>query len=701
MLNIAFPSTVHRRIACVGRSILLVLMAVGALAQTAAGAEFNLAAHDTLSAVELNRGDTIAFTLRNGDVRRIELISTSARVLFTTLKELKKSQAGAGTLYEMSADVRIDGHPFVLRRYVASQEAFYEPYVINGVRFWLDAVGDIATFLNFNHGDCQPRRDARLALQDASLRICPEELLPWYNNPSRFINIADSYNGDDCWLGPYFGADAHGGLDINQPLGSVNFTPLRLDDHFYFNSLAKGDNNNRWRGVRRWANGDVWMIQTHHLLSLIVPEHTPMAAGDPIGYAAGIRIGDHAHSHYNFKVLPAGSKEDIDLDPWILFWQIFEDAKQRAGEVHASMTPLRPARTGMAVNFESTGSRPGPGRPQLRYSWSFGDGGGSLEAAPSHTYAQPGVYAVTLTVHDGSNAATTTQHLTVNGSPVAGPTLSLAAPDETNWRPRPLDAQDVYGIVPSGRPRLLEFVARPGKPAPRARDIQLVNTGGGILPPGAVRIDQGGGAGWLKWELHGTGNQQLVRVRVDAAGLPGALYTARMTIEVPGALNASQSFEVNLLVPTYERKGSRAVIVDNAGVGFSATPWFWIGHRFHGVPAKGHADFYLLNGGRARQDGYARFTPDLRAGRHDVTFADTTPFSADAGFTVRIRHAHGEETRWIEPAKSRVIGTFDFADGIDGFVEITTAGSRGQVCADAVIFKPLVSPPGRQKERVP
>lgn len=33
---------------------------------------------------------------------------------------------------------------------------------------------------------------------------------------------------------------------INQPLGSVNYPPHRVDDHYYFNSLAKGDNNNRW-----------------------------------------------------------------------------------------------------------------------------------------------------------------------------------------------------------------------------------------------------------------------------------------------------------------------------------------------------------------------------------------------------------------------------------------------------------------------
>jgi len=41
---------------------------------------------------------------------------------------------------------------------------------------------------------------------------------------------------------------------------------------------------------------------------------------------------------------------------------------------------------------------------------------------------------------------------------------------------------------------------------------------------------------------------------------------------------------------------------------------------------------------------------------------------------------------WVEPLKSRAIGTFEFAEGTDGFVEILSKESRGQVVADAVRF---------------
>jgi hypothetical protein len=41
------------------------------------------------------------------------------------------------------------------------------------------------------------------------------------------------------------------------------------------------------------------------------------------------------------------------------------------------------------------------------------------------------------------------------------------------------------------------------------------------------------------------------------------------------------------------------------------------------------------------------------------------------------------------PNPTKVIGTFEFNEGTDGFVEILAEGSEGQVPADAVIFKKI------------
>jgi PKD repeat protein len=47
------------------------------------------------------------------------------------------------------------------------------------------------------------------------------------------------------------------------------------------------------------------------------------------------------------------------------------------------------------------------------HSWTFGDGGTSTAASPSHTYASAGTYTVTETVQDGGNNATSTKSASV------------------------------------------------------------------------------------------------------------------------------------------------------------------------------------------------------------------------------------------------------------------------------------------------
>ena len=55
---------------------------------------------------------------------------------------------------------------------------------------------------------------------------------------------------------------------------------------------------------------------------------------------------------------------------------------------------------GVAVAFSGAGSTD-PDNDPLTYAWSFGDGGTSTGATPSHSFAAPGTYTVTLTVSDG------------------------------------------------------------------------------------------------------------------------------------------------------------------------------------------------------------------------------------------------------------------------------------------------------------
>ncbi len=163
----------------------------------------------------------------------------------------------------------------------------------------------------------------RLAVQDASLRICPVLLHPWCPLPKGGLRIEDCYRGEDCWMGPYGGGDAHGGLDINHPAGTPLWTPIAFDEQYFFDTLAGGANNNRWRGLHRWDDGATWILQSHHIVELLVPEHTPLPAGLKYALSAGTLTGVQEHSHFVFKI--EDERGEFMLDPWILFWQMYRD----------------------------------------------------------------------------------------------------------------------------------------------------------------------------------------------------------------------------------------------------------------------------------------------------------------------------------------------------------------------------------------
>ena len=285
------------------------------------------AARPTLTAVEMDLGDELHFTLRDGTTRRIKLLESKASVHSSNLATLPAPGPAAKVVLRMHFRVQIDGVDVSVSRWVGNQESFYQPWELFGLRLWFDASAQLFDHLKENHGECTPRKAARLAVQDATLGICPVLLHPWCPLPAGGLRIEDCYQGSDCWMGPYFGVEAHGGLDINHPAGTPIWTPFALDDHGCFDTLARGANNNRWRGIRRWADGSSWIIQVHHLVRLLVPEGGPVDAGTHLADGAGVWIGSHEHSHFVFGVIEPGASDadKILLDPWILFWQMYRD----------------------------------------------------------------------------------------------------------------------------------------------------------------------------------------------------------------------------------------------------------------------------------------------------------------------------------------------------------------------------------------
>lgn len=295
---------------------------------------YEIKAKPTLTAFEMNKGEALHFILFDGSKVIIELLDTGAEITSTTLKTPGVEEPEGRTTYHFRAVFKINGRTKILRREVPTRKSFYEPELISGVSIWLDAVDDIFSFMNETHGPCRPnkncshnlpeRRSARIAIQDASAGICPEKIFPWCPLPPEGLDIKDCFRGEDCWLGCFDGASAHGGLDINHPRGTPLYAPFGVDCHFLYNSIESGHNNNRWRAIRGWDDGSHWIIESSHMISLTKEQNTPLSPGSQYAIGAGVYVGNIPHTHFAFSVFERG--ELIRLDPWILFRQMYIDS---------------------------------------------------------------------------------------------------------------------------------------------------------------------------------------------------------------------------------------------------------------------------------------------------------------------------------------------------------------------------------------
>ena len=121
----------------------------------------------TLTAIELDRGDTFELITRVGHPFRMQLVSTEAEIVRTTLKQLKAEESGARTDCRFRCVVAINDTEHCLEREVSTQRSFYEPWEIDGVRLWFDAVQDIFEFLTETH-EAGPFRPPGRGLPDLS-----------------------------------------------------------------------------------------------------------------------------------------------------------------------------------------------------------------------------------------------------------------------------------------------------------------------------------------------------------------------------------------------------------------------------------------------------------------------------------------------------------------------------------------------------
>ncbi|MEM7350090.1 MAG: PKD domain-containing protein [Acidobacteriota bacterium] len=112
------------------------------------------------------------------------------------------------------------------------------------------------------------------------------------------------------------------------------------------------------------------------------------------------------------------------------------------------VAPVSP-RVNLPVQFSDTST----GAPDT-WAWSFGDGATSIEADPTHTYAEPGTYAVDLTVSRGERVDTITTEIEIRDRTCAsGDNILCLAQDRFEVEVEWTDFQNQTGrgtVAPQG-----------------------------------------------------------------------------------------------------------------------------------------------------------------------------------------------------------------------------------------------------------
>lgn len=144
---------------------------------------------------------------------------------------------------------------------------------------------------------------------------------------------------------------------------------------------------------------------------------------------ASLGAGQRSIKMMDAKFGPDGSLYIID---WGSGWENNGDSGlYRIDYVYGNRSPIAKASADvdsgpapLAVQFSSTGSRD-PDGDELTYSWDFGDGTTSTEAAPSHTFAA-GTYNVVLTATDADGRSGLSSVSVISGN--TRPTVTVTAP---------------------------------------------------------------------------------------------------------------------------------------------------------------------------------------------------------------------------------------------------------------------------------
>ena len=673
---------------------------------------FELKAKSTLTVTEMNVGEKMYFKLISGRKISFILKDFHSEIIFSSLDVPRKGGSDEVKVYKMECLVNIDGQDMKMIRYIPTQQSFYVPYVVNGLRIWFDGLNDVGKYFKENHGECLPYKNARFVFQDATLPICPEKILTWCNLSENFLSIKNCYIGLDCWMGPYNGEELHGGLDIRMPSNSPLWTPISLDNNYYYKTRTSTGRGNGWCGIKNWDNGDTWIIKTYHILAPIASEFKSLRQGEKYAYGAGTAVGLETHSHFIFNIKTPNQKVYF-IDPWIIFWQIFENRKVLSGQLIAAIAPLEPTITGKSVLFSSEASQKSVSGSDPEYYWSFGDGDFSILKNPVHPFLSPGIYPVTLMLYDGVNYSSTTQNITVNGTALQKPKFSIISEKNLSFNPRRNWEMDTYGKESTLIPNTVTFSTVEGSNKSVMPKIITITT------DNAPKIDRyfrridviyKQDANWLTLkEIPGKKKNQFhIEITPDISKLNKRQghYEAFIVIHfdmsvdetIKGQIPPSDAEEflnspqlIRVVVDFSRPEKGKITVIDNKDTNCIFTNYSWLNVDVELPWCQGYKGDFLINADRD-SGSTVRYVPNLSQGKYKVELlSPVLKTKKMAGrinkFYVNVKTANRIERILVNPMRSLELGTFSFDASKNSYVEICTDGSDGLIIADAVKFE--------------
>jgi PKD repeat protein len=180
-----------------------------------------------------------------------------------------------------------------------------------------------------------------------------------------------------------------------------------------------------------------------------------LLAGNPSGLSANLSTTVTAGTYY-VRVDGVGTGDPstgysdyASLGQYALSGTVPSPGTNQPPTANASATPTT-GQGPLAVNFSSAGSSD-PDGTITSYSWTFGDGGSSALANPSHTYASEETYVATLIVTDnGGLSSTATVTVTVTPPPNKLPIAAATATPTSGYAPLRVSFSSAGSSDPDG-----------------------------------------------------------------------------------------------------------------------------------------------------------------------------------------------------------------------------------------------------------